>query len=87
MLIRNPQDVRRFREQHRDESSPWITVALWISSQGSVEGSEIIQSSGREDLDRLALQLFNEVARFRPAQLGGVLMSMSAILSVTFSGF
>ena len=93
VLLRNPRDVERFMGQHsiRQEvdagAEGAIAVALWIDTRGSVEWAEIIQSSGREDLDGLALQLFNDVARFRPARLAGVLMPMSAIFSVSFFWF
>jgi TonB family protein len=96
VLIRNPRDVERFMGQHSirrlaavDETSDEnaVAVALWIDARGSVEWAEIIQSSGREDLDQLALQLFNDIVRFRPARLAGVLTPMSAIFSVNFSWF
>jgi TonB family protein len=95
VLIRNPRDVERFMGQHsinRVESADLgmdgaVAVALWIDARGSVEWAEIIQSSGRDDLDQLALQLFNDVVRFRPARLAGVLTPMSAIFSVNFSWF
>ena len=93
VLLRNPRDVERFMGQHsiRQEADAGaegaVAVALWIDTRGSVEWAEIIQSSGREDMDRLALQLFNDVTRFRPARLAGVLMPMSAIFSVSFFWF
>lgn len=93
VLIRNPRDVERFMGQHsmRREADMGtegaVAVALWIDARGSVEWAEIIQSSGREDLDQLALQLFSDVVRFRPARLAGVLMPMSAIFSVNFNWF
>jgi TonB family protein len=95
VLIRNPRDVERFMGMHsmnRVETAEISTegavaVALWIDARGSVEWAEIIQSSGRDDLDQLALQLFNDVVRFRPARLAGVLTPMSAIFSVNFSWF
>lgn len=93
VLIRNPREVERFmgehslRQENRVGAEGAVAVALWIDVRGSVEWAEVIQSSGREDLDRLALQLFNDVVRFRPARLAGVLMPMSAIFSVNFSFF
>jgi TonB family protein len=95
VLIRNPRDVERFMGMHSisrvgsatSESEGAVAVALWIDARGSVEWAEIIQSSGRKDLDQLALQLFNDVVRFRPARLAGVLSPMSAIFSVNFSWF
>jgi TonB family protein len=96
VLIRNPRDVERFMGQHSirrlsaadaDVDEGAVAVALWIDARGSVEWAEIIQSSGRQDLDDLALQLFNDVVRFRPARLAGVLTPMSAIFSVNFSWF
>jgi TonB family protein len=95
VLIRNPRDVERFMGQHsirRIEAEPNSTegnvaVALWIDARGLVQWAEVIQSSGREDLDQLALQLFNDIVRFRPARLAGVLAPMSAIFSVNFNLF
>ena len=95
VLIRNPRDVERFMGLHSitrvesasDGTEGAVAVALWIDARGSVEWAEIIQSSGREDLDQLALQLFNDVVRFRPGRLAGVLSPMSAIFSVNFSWF
>jgi len=92
VLIRNPREVERFMGRHslRQEAAGTdgaVAVALWIDTRGSVEWAEIIQSSGQEDLDQLALELFSDVVRFRPARLAGVLMPMSAIFSVNFNWF
>lgn len=93
VLIRNPREVEAFMGRHSIERASSlgtegaVAVALWIDTRGSVEWAEVIQSSGRADLDQLALELFNEVVRFRPARLAGVLMPMSAIFSVNFALF
>ncbi len=94
VLIRNPREVELFMGRNsinsmsrntRVGADGTVAVAMWIDARGSVEWAEIIQSSGRGDIDELALSLFNDVVRFRPARLAGVLMPMSAIFSVTFS--
>ena len=93
VLIRNPREVEAFMGRHSIErvsslgTEGAVAVALWIDTRGSVEWAEVIQSSGRADLDQLALELFNDIVRFRPARLAGVLMPMSAIFSVNFALF
>ena len=64
------------------EAEGLVDVAVWIDAWGSVEWAEITRSSGREDVDEIALSLFNEVASFRPAQDQGVRVSMSAIFTI-----
>jgi TonB family protein len=49
-----------------------------------VAWAEISKSSGREDLDELALALFNEVADFRPAREEGVSVSRSVTFALNF---
>jgi TonB family protein len=68
--------------QERDEAA--ASVAIWIDERGSVEWAEINQSSGRTDLDELALQLFSEVVAFHPARDQGVRVPISAIFWVNF---
>ena len=91
VLIRNPREVEAFMGRHSIErvsslgAEGAVAVALWIDQRGSVQWAEVIQSSGRADLDELALELFNDVVHFRPARLAGVLMPMSAIFSVNFA--
>lgn len=94
VLIRNPREVELFMGRNAIDSMSRsvggggggsVAVAMWIDARGSVEWAEIIQSSGHEEIDQLALSLFSDIVRFRPARLAGVLMPMSAIFSVTFS--
>ena len=88
ILIRNPAEVERFmsgiayREDSRVEGL--VDVAVWIDEWGSVEWAEISRSSGHQEMDEIALALFNEVASFRPARDRGVRVSLSAIFSVPF---
>lgn len=85
ILIRNPAEVDRFMTRVLDsESEGLVDVAVWIDEWGSVEWAEISRSSGRDEMDEIALALFNEVASFRPARDRGVRVSMSAIFSVPF---
>ena len=88
ILIRNPAEVDRFMKRVPSElasqSESLVDVAVWIDEWGSVEWAEISRSSGHQEIDEIALALFNEVASFRPARDQGVRVSMSAIFSVPF---
>ena len=87
-LIRNPAKVEEFMRmvalEQDAEDQGQVDVAVWIDDRGSVEWSEIARSSGSEELDEIALALFNEVTSFRPALDEGVRVSMSAIFSIAF---
>lgn len=90
VLIRNPQEVEAFiagsyRRGELDRS--WngsVSVALWIDGRGRVEWAEISQSSGRDDMDEVALTLFSEVALFRPARNDGAPAPRSVVFSLQF---
>lgn len=90
VLVRNPNEVeqyilRSYRTGRLDRSANGsVSVALWIDERGSVEWAEISESSGRSDLDGVALDLFSEVAAFRPARDQGVPVARSVIFSVRF---
>ena len=87
ILIRNPAEVDRYMNYANGENPEvegLVDVAVWIDEWGSVEWAEISRSSGRQEMDEIALALFNEVASFRPAQDRGVRVSLSAIFSVPF---
>lgn len=88
ILIRNPNEVDLFmsRVDSRmdSEAEGLVDVAVWIDEWGSVEWAEVSRSSGRQEMDEVALVLFNEVASFRPARARGVRVSMSVIFSVPF---
>jgi TonB family protein len=61
-----------------------VSVAVWIDERGAVRWAEIDQSSGRTEMDEAALELFREVALFRPARDEGVPVARSAIFWVRF---
>ena len=88
VLIRNPSAVDRFMRgmTYGDDSEAegLVDIAVWIDEWGSVEWAEISRSSGHQEMDEIALALFNEVASFRPARDRGVRVSLSVILSVPF---
>lgn len=90
VLVRNPVEVSNYmrRSSTEEDRGPEIvgtvSVALWVSASGSVEWAEIIGSSGRSDLDDIALTLFSDVVTFRPARLEGAPMPMSAIFTINF---
>lgn len=90
VLIRNPTEVERFmrRASSRSDLSSGVdasvSVTLWIDEKGSVEWAEISESSGRSELDEVALALFNEVATFRPARDAGRSVPKSVIFTVHF---
>ncbi|HWV56823.1 MAG TPA: energy transducer TonB [Longimicrobiales bacterium] len=85
-LVRNPSEVMRFmtstyaQRRVAPGATGTVSVTVWIDEHGSVGWAEISESSGREDMDELALMLFNEIVAFRPAQRGGV----NVPISVTF---
>ncbi|MDX1568375.1 MAG: energy transducer TonB [Longimicrobiales bacterium] len=90
VLVRNPNDVERFMERtyrrgdltRSDEGT--VRVALWIDERGSVEWAEINESSGRPEMDEVALELFSEVVAFRPARDQGTPVSRTVVFSVRF---
>jgi TonB family protein len=88
IMIRNPSEVDRFMNgvaySADSEAEGLVDVAVWIDEWGSVEWAEISRSSGHQEMDEIALALFNEVASFRPARDQGVRVSMSVIFSVPF---
>lgn len=90
VTVRNPTDVRRFMKRIYNrgvmdpDASGSVSVALWIDEKGSVEWAEITDSSGREAMDRVALDLFREVVTFWPAREEGAPVPTSAIFSVVF---
>ncbi len=89
-LLRNPDEVDAFlkarirpsRSEPGTESA--VGVAIWIDESGAVEWAEISQSSGRSEVDELALELFNDVVAFHPARERGVRVPVSAIFWLTF---
>lgn len=90
VMLRNPTEVEAFMARSYrlgwldPEATGRVSVTLWIDRRGSVEWAEISQSSGRPDLDELALALFNEVVAFRPARDNGVSVSRSVTFAVSF---
>ena len=90
VLIRNQEEVeaylrRTYREGRLDPAvSGTVSVTLWIDQSGSVEWAEVSQSSGRVELDEVALALFNEVADFRAARERGATVSRSVTFSLNF---
>ncbi len=86
ILIQNPLEVAGFLER-RFRNGPGegtVRVALWIDERGSVEWAEINQASGDPELDRAALELFNDVVSFRPAREEGVRVPMAVIFSLPY---
>jgi TonB family protein len=90
VLIRNQEEVeaylrRTYREGRLDPAvRGTVSVTLWIDQRGAVEWAEVSQSSGRTDLDEVALALFNEVADFRAARDRGQTVSRSVTFSLNF---
>jgi TonB family protein len=90
VLVRNPSEVWDYMRRHsdpRDSDPGTVQVALWVNPTGAVEWAEVVGSSGRQDLDGIALELFRKVVTFRPARLEGVPMPMSAVFTVSFPWF
>ncbi len=90
VLLRNPREVEEFliRSYRRgliDRSDAGsVSVALWIDNRGTVEWAEISNSSGQPGIDQVALELFTDVAAFRPAREEGVTVPRSVIFSLRF---
>ena len=90
VLVRNPDEVMEFmrrsaaEEGLAEEDFMTVRVTLWIDRTGSVEWSEIMESSGDRRVDEIALQLVNEVISFRPAREQGVSVARSAVFSIPF---
>jgi TonB family protein len=90
VLVRNPREVDEFMRRTYDygelsaDQSGLVSVALWIDERGVVRWADIDRSSGRTDMDEVALELFREVALFLPARHEGVPVSRPAIFFVNF---
>lgn len=90
VLVRNPREVDEFMKRTYDygelsgDVSGLVSVALWIDERGVVQWADIDRSSGRSDMDEVALELFREVALFLPARHEGVPVSRPAIFFVNF---
>lgn len=90
VLVRNPREVDEFMKRTYDygeltaDASGLVSVALWIDERGVVQWADIDRSSGRTDMDEVALELFREVALFLPARHEGVPVSRPAIFFVNF---
>jgi TonB family protein len=84
VLLRNPAEIEAYLRRSDRDAVGSVNVTLWIDQRGSVEWAEISKSSGRRDLDELALAVFNEVAVFRPAREEGVSVSRSVTFALNF---
>lgn len=90
VLVRNPDEVMEFMRRSAaqeglvEEDFMTVRVTLWIDRTGSVEWSEIMESSGDRRVDEIALELVNEVISFRPARQQGVAVARSAVFSIPF---
>jgi len=90
ILVRNRSEVRRFirwgytRGALDPDAAGTVNVAIWVDDKGQVKWAEIADSSGRRDLDRMALNLFQNVVEFWPAREDGTAVPTSAIFSVVF---
>lgn len=82
--VQNPTEVvdfmrERFERDSEDEPRRTMVVALWVDERGSVEWAEISRSSGRNDFDESALELFRDVVSLRPARERGLNVPTAAI--------
>lgn len=90
VLVRNPREVDDFMKRTYDygelsaDAAGLVSVALWIDERGVVQWADIDRSSGRTDMDEVALELFREVVLFLPARHEGVPVSRPAIFFVNF---
>jgi len=89
-LVRNPVEIDEFMRSIYDlgELRPGeeglVAIALWVDELGTVQWAEVDRSSGRSDMDEVALELFKEVALFRPARDHGAAVPQAAIFWVQF---
>lgn len=92
-LVRNPAEVAEFMSRAYAtgmvdrNARGTVSVTVWIDERGSVGFAEISESSGRADVDELALALFNEVVAFRPARREGVPVPVSVVFWVNLPWF
>lgn len=90
VLIRNRSDVHEFMRKASaggkvDPSGAGsVSVRLWIDEKGSVEWARIADSSGRDDLDEIILDLFENIVSFHPAHDRGAPVPTTAVFSVPF---
>ncbi|MSR21939.1 MAG: TonB family protein [Gemmatimonadetes bacterium] len=89
-LIRNPNQVENFIKSGYDSiygadtAKGLVTVAMWIDRDGSVEWTEVYESSGYTGLDELAVEVMSQVARFRPVRRQGVSGTLAVLVSIRF---
>jgi len=89
VLVQNPTEVVDFMIRNFGGTDPasedrgTVSVSLWIDERGSVEWAEVNRSSGRREVDELALEFFNEVVSFRPAREQGVRVPVAVVFSLT----
>jgi TonB family protein len=90
ILLQNPSEVAAFLSERfgyaeaRTRPRGSFSVAVWVDERGSVEWAEINQSSGHQELDRSALQLFREVVAFRPAREEGLRVPTAGIFWLSY---
>lgn len=89
-LIRNPTAILRFlKNRYNPVHSPsihnrFVSVAMGINERGSVEWTEVRESSGHPIVDEIALTVFNEVVVFAPARSEGAPIAVSVVISIPF---
>lgn len=93
ILIQNPTEIETFLRGMYDRGridpseAGAVSVALQIDEKGSVAEAEITDSSGREGLDEIVLDLFKRIVSFRPARDRGSAVPTSATFSLSFPWF
>lgn len=89
-LIRNPVAVLRFLRTRYNpvyrypDLTGSVSVAMWVNERGSVEWSEVRESSGHAVLDEIALSMFNNIVLFRPARSEGANVPVTVVIRVPF---
>jgi TonB family protein len=88
--IQNPSAIQRFlRSRFNPLHLPGrvgraVAVGMWISSGGVVEWTEVDQSSGHDEMDRIAMEVFDRVVEFAPARMEGRPVPVFVVISVPF---
>jgi TonB family protein len=89
-LIRNPSAILRFLKArynpvHTNSSSNrFVSVAMGINERGTVEWTEVRESSGHPIVDEIALRVFNEIVQFAPARSEGAAIPVAVVISIPF---
>jgi TonB family protein len=87
--IANIQDVKQFLRRHyrpildATGITGSVKVNFWIDEGGEVQRADIMETSGSEALDRLAMEL-SEIVRFTPARARNTPVAVQVLIPIVF---